>query len=93
MAHRAYLRSLDGRPAPVIDGLTGDQRFFAGWAQVWRSKYRDEAMRQQVLNGPHAPASFRGTLPLPHVDAFYRAFDVQPGDALYLPEEARVRIW
>jgi putative endopeptidase len=93
MAHRAYLLSLDGQPAPIIDGLTGDQRFFAGWAQVWRSKYREEALRQQVLNGPHAPAHFRGTLPLPHIDAFYRAFDVTAGDKLFLPEEARVRLW
>ncbi len=93
MAHRAYTLSLNGAAAPIIDGLTGDQRFFAGWAQVWRSKYREEALRQQVLNGPHSPSTFRGTLPLPHIDAFYDAFDVKAGDKLFLPEEQRVRIW
>jgi len=93
MAHRAYTLSRDGQPAPVIDGLTGDQRFFAGWAQVWRAKYRDEALRQQVLNGPHAPAHYRATLPLPHIEAFYQAFDVKPGDRLFVAPEARVRIW
>jgi putative endopeptidase len=93
MAHRAYRISLGDADAPVIDGLTGDQRFFAGWAQVWRAKYRDEALRQQILTGPHSPAHLRATLPLPHIDAFYDAFNLQPGDRLYLPEADRVRIW
>ncbi|MEZ5290405.1 MAG: M13-type metalloendopeptidase [Vicinamibacterales bacterium] len=93
MAHRAYRMSLGGKDAPVMDGLTGDQRFFAGWAQAWRAKTRDEALRQQVMVDPHAPDSVRAIAPLPHVPAFYTAFDVKPGDALYLPPEARVRIW
>ncbi|MGE0815161.1 MAG: M13 family metallopeptidase [Vicinamibacterales bacterium] len=93
IAHRAYRMSLGGKEAPVMDGLTGDQRFFAGWAQAWRAKTRDEALRQQVMVDPHAPDSVRATAPLPHVPAFYAAFGVKPGDALYLPPDQRVRIW
>ena len=89
----AYHLSLNGQPAPVLDGVTGDQRFFYGWAQVWRTKYRDDAMRQQVTVGPHSPAEFRVIGPLRNVDAWYRAFDVQPGDRYYLTPEDRVRIW
>ncbi len=93
IAHRAYQMSLKGQAAPVIDGLSGDQRFFAGWAQAWRSKSRDDALRQQVLSDVHAPDSVRGTGPLPHVPAFYDAFGVKNGDTLFLPPEQRVRIW
>ena len=80
IAHRAYQKSLGGKPAPVMDGLTGDQRFFAGWAQAWRAKTRDDFLRQQVMSDVHAPDMFRATRPLPNVDAFYAAFDVKPGD-------------
>jgi len=93
IAHRAYQKSLGGRPAPVMDGLTGEQRFFAGWAQAWRAKTRDDFLRQQVLSDPHAPDVLRATRPLPNVDAFYTAFDVKPGDQLFLPPDQRVRIW
>ncbi|MBP7776736.1 MAG: M13 family metallopeptidase [Acidobacteria bacterium] len=93
IAHRAYRMSLGGKDAPVMDGLTGDQRFFAGWAQAWRAKIRDEALRNQVLADPHAPDQVRGNGPLPHVAAFYTAFDVKPADKLYLAPEARVTIW
>jgi putative endopeptidase len=93
IAHRAYQKSLQGQAAPVMDGLTGDQRFFAGWAQAWRAKIRDDALRQQILSDPHAPDMFRATRPLPNVDAFYAAFDVKPGDKLFLPPEQRVKIW
>ena len=93
IAHRAYRMSLGGKEAPVMDGLTGDQRFFAGWAQAWRAKQRDEALRNQVMADPHSPDQVRGTGPLPHVEAFYTAFDVKPGDTLYLAPEARVKIW
>jgi putative endopeptidase len=93
IAHRAYRLSLKGGEAPVLDGLTGDQRFFAGWAQAWRAKSRDEALRQQVMVDPHAPDSVRAIGPLPHVPAFYTAFDVKPGDRLFLPPERRVTIW
>jgi len=93
MAHRAYTTSRKGQAAPVMDGLTGDQRFFAGWSQAWRAKIRDDALRQQVLSDPHAPDMVRGNGPLPHVPAFYEAFGVKPGDKLFLPPEARVKIW
>jgi putative endopeptidase len=93
MAYTAYRLSLNGKEAPVIDGLTGDQRFFLAWAQVWKSKYRDEAMLNQLKVGPHSPPRFRVNGPLRNLDAWYRAFDVKPGDALYVPPEQRVRIW
>jgi putative endopeptidase len=89
----AYRLSLKGKPAPAIDGLTGDQRVFLGWAQVWRSKMRDEATRQQVVTDPHSPAMFRVDGVVRNVDAWYEAFGVKPGDPLYLPPEQRVRIW
>ena len=79
IAHRAYQMSLSGKAAPVMDGLTGDQRFFAGWAQAWRAKIRDDALRQQVLTDPHSPDMVRGNGPLPNVPAFYAAFDVKAG--------------
>ena len=89
----AYHLSLNGQPSPVLDGVTGDQRFFYGWAQVWQTLYRDDAMRQQVTVGPHSPAEFRVIGPLRNVDAWYEAFDVQPGDKYYLAPADRVRIW
>jgi len=93
VAYDAYRASLDGREAPVIDGFTGDQRFFMGWAQVWRTLWRDDALRQQIVNGPHSPGQIRAFAPLRNVDAWYAAFDIQPGDPLYIPPEERVRIW
>ncbi|MFN3943414.1 MAG: M13 family metallopeptidase [Allosphingosinicella sp.] len=93
IAHDAYRASLGGRPAPVIDGFTGDQRFFMGWAQVWRILWRDDALRQQIVNGPHSPGQIRAFAPLRNIDAWYEAFNVQPGDPLYIPAEERVRIW
>jgi putative endopeptidase len=93
VAHRAYRLSLDGQPAPVLEGLTGDQRFFLGWAQVWRVMYRDQALRNQVMTGPHSPGEFRVNGVVRNVDAWYEAFGVQPGDRLYLPPEQRVHIW
>ena len=93
MAYTAYRLSLKGKEAPVIDGLTGDQRFFLAWAQVWKSKYRDEAMINQVKVGPHSPPRFRVNGPVRNLDAWYAAFDVKPGDKLYLPPEQRVTIW
>ena len=91
-AYDAYRASLGGREAPVIDGLTGDQRFFIAYAQAWRTKAREAALRQQVATGAHAPGQYRA-LTVRNLDAWYRAFNVQPGDALYLPPERRVRIW
>jgi putative endopeptidase len=89
----AYRISLDGKPAPVLDGLTGDQRVFLGWAQVWRGKYRDDAMRQMLVADPHSPPEARVNLPLRNIDAWYEAFNVKPGDKMYIPPEQRVRIW
>jgi putative endopeptidase len=93
LALDAYHRSLNGRPAPVINGLTGDQRVFLGWAQVWRENIRDDALRQQVTVDPHAPAQYRAAVPPRNIDAWYAAFGVQPGDEQYLAPEARARIW
>lgn len=93
LAYRAYKMSLNGKEAPVIDGLTGDQRFFMAWAQVWRSKYREEATRQQMLTDPHSPPGFRVNGVVRNLDAWYDAFDIQPEDALYLPPEERIHIW
>ncbi|MGV9007997.1 MAG: M13 family metallopeptidase [Brevundimonas sp.] len=89
----AYHLSLHGQPAPVLDGTTGEQRFFYGWAQVWESKMRDEALKQQVATDPHSPAEFRVIGPLRNLDAWYDAFDVQPGSKYYLAPADRVRIW
>jgi putative endopeptidase len=89
----AYHLSLNGQPAPILDGTTGDQRFFYGWAQVWQSKMRDDALRNQIATDPHSPAEFRVIGPVRNVDAWYEAFDVQPGSKYYLAPEDRVRIW
>ncbi|HEY8052213.1 MAG TPA: M13 family metallopeptidase [Steroidobacteraceae bacterium] len=93
MAHEAYRISLQGARAPVIDGLSGDQRFFLSWAQAWREKYRDGLLREIVLSDVHSPSQFRVNGPLPNIDAWYAAFNVQPGDKLYIPPAERVRIW
>ena len=93
IAYKAYTISLGGKAAPVIDGLTGDQRFFMGWAQVWRIKYRDEAMITQVKVGPHAPGMYRANGAVVNHPAFHEAFGVKPGDKMYLPPKERVSIW
>jgi putative endopeptidase len=93
LALDAYRASLDGKPAPVLDGFTGDQRVFLGWAQVWRAKYRPEALKQQVTSDAHAPVRFRVDGSMRNVDAWYDAWDIKPDDGLYLAPEARVRIW
>jgi predicted metalloendopeptidase len=93
VANDAYHRSLHGKPAPVLGGLTGDQRFFLAWAQVWRQKQRDEDLRSQVTSNPHSPAKYRIDGVVRNVDAWYPAFNVQPGEKLYLPPDERVHIW
>ncbi len=93
MALDAYHRSLGGAPAPVIDGLTGDQRFFLSYAQSWRTKTRDDRIRLQIASDPHSPAKFRVNGVVRNMDAWYAAFDIEPGDALYLAPEKRVHIW
>jgi len=93
VAYEAYHLSLNGKKAPVLDGFTGDQRFFLSWAQVWRGLYRDEQLRTLVMSNPHSPPKFRVNGPVRNIDAWYTAFDVKAGDQLYLPPEERVRIW
>jgi putative endopeptidase len=93
VAFKAYRLSLQGREAPVIDGFTGDQRFFLGWAQVWRRKYRDEELLKRLVTDPHSPSEFRANGPTSNIDAFYDAFGVKPGDRMYRPPAERVKIW
>ncbi|MDZ7871281.1 MAG: M13-type metalloendopeptidase [Rheinheimera sp.] len=93
VSYRAYQNSLAGKPAPVIDGFTGEKRFFSGWAQVWRIKFRDEALRQQIITGPHSPGMYRVLGVLSNMPEFYQAYDVKPGDGMYRPDEVRVKIW
>ncbi len=93
LALAAYHTSLGGQPAPVIDGLTGDQRVFFGWAQIWRTKIRKEALLKQLHSGPHAPAEARVNGVVRNMDAWYEAFGVRPGDKLYVKPEDRVKIW
>ena len=93
LAYRAYKLSLDGEEDEVIGGLTGDQRFFMSWAQVWRARYRDEALRQQLVTDPHSPPIYRVNGIVRNLDAWYTAFDVTEEHALYLPPEERIVIW
>lgn len=91
-AHDAYLLSLNGADAPELEGFSGDQRFYLGWAQVWRSKYRDPALRNAILTGVHSPGPWR-VREVRNQDPWYAAFEVQPGQALYLAEADRVEVW
>ncbi len=93
LALDAYHASLGGQAAPVIDGLTGDQRVLLGWAQAWRGKVTDDYVRRQVVSDPHSPRQFRVNGVVRNLDAWYEAFGVKAGDALYVAPEARVRIW
>ena len=93
IAYDAYHRSLGGKPAPVIDGLTGDQRFFLAFAQGWRSKEREDAIKSQVASDPHSPARFRVIGPVRNLDAWYAAFGIGPDSKFYIAPEKRVRIW
>jgi putative endopeptidase len=92
-AYRAYRISLKGKEAPVIDGFTGDQRFFIGFAQIWRTNDREASLRQQLLSDPHSPGEYRANVPIANNEAFQRAFDLKPGDKLYRAPADRVRIW
>ncbi len=89
----AYHLSLKGRPAPVIDGLSGDQRVFLGWAQVWRSTIKEDEERKRLVSDPHSPPIDRVNGVVHNIDAWYSAFNVKPGDALYVAPDQRVRIW
>jgi predicted metalloendopeptidase len=93
VALKAYHLSLGGKPAPQIDGFTGEQRFFLGWGQIWRRKYRDEELLKRLLTDPHSPSEFRANGPVVNIDAFHEAFGVQPADRMYRPPGERVRIW
>lgn len=93
MAYHAYKLSLNGEEAPIINGYTGDQRFFMSWAQVWKRVQREEALKNQIATDPHSPAQFRVNGVVRNMDEWYEAFDVTEGDDLYLPPDERVRIW
>jgi putative endopeptidase len=93
IAYKAYKRSLHDTEAPVIDGRTGDQRFFIGWAQAWRAKYRDAELTRRLTVDPHSPAEFRCNGVVRNLPEFYAAFGVKEGDKLWLPSDRRVRIW
>jgi predicted metalloendopeptidase len=93
IAYHAYRLSLKGEEAPVLNGITGDQRFFLSYAQIWKGKMRDEMMATLVASNPHSPVEFRVNGAVPNIDAWYAAFGVEEGDAMYLAPEERVRIW
>ena len=93
MALKAYHLSLGGKPAPVIDGYTGDQRFFLAFGQIWRTKQRESALRTQTLSNEHSPAEFRVIGATRNIDGWYDAFSVKPGEKYYLPPEQRIRLW
>ncbi len=93
IAYKAYRLSLKGQDGPVLDGYTSSQRFFLGWSQIWRRKYRDDEMARRLLTDPHSPSAYRANGPVTNLDAFYEAFNVKPGDKLYKPAEQRIQIW
>jgi predicted metalloendopeptidase len=93
VAHEAYETSLGGKQAPVLDGFSGEQRFFLAWAQAWRELERDESLRNQIMSNPHSPSLFRVQGVVRNMDEWYKAFDVKPEDKLYLAPEKRTRIW
>jgi len=93
ISYYAYKKALNGKTAPTIDGFTGDQRFFIGWSQVWRRKYRDDELRRRVLTDPHSPSEFRANGAVSNMPEFYSAFEVDNNDKLYRNEDARAMIW
>jgi putative endopeptidase len=92
IAYEAYKLALGGKPAPMLDGTTGDQRFFLGFGQVWRRLYRDQELANRLITDPHSPAEFRVSV-VRNIDAWYEAFQPKPGEALFLAPDQRVRIW
>lgn len=93
IAYKAYHMALGDQKAPELDGFTGDQRFFIGWAQVWARKYREQELVNRLKTDPHSPSQYRCNGVLRNMPAFYQAFDVKPDDGMYLPQDKRVRIW
>jgi putative endopeptidase len=91
-SYDAYKLSLGGKAAPTVDGLTGDQQFFVSFAQSWRGKIREPALRNRILTDGHAPPQYRAST-VRNIDAWYKAFGVKPGAALYLAPADRVRVW
>lgn len=93
IAYKAYELSLGGKPAPVIEGLSGEQRLYMGWAQVWRGKLRDNEAIRRIKVDPHSPPAVRGTAPMKNQPGFFEAFDIKEGDKMWNPPESRVIIW
>ena len=93
VAYTAYQLSLGETKAPIIDGYTGEQRFFMGWSQIWRRKYRDEELRNRLMTDSHSPSHYRVIGILSNMPEFYQAFDVKEGDKMYIKPEERVKIW
>jgi putative endopeptidase len=93
IGYYAYQMSLAGKESPVIDGWTGEQRFFMGWSQFWRRKYREEELRKRLLTDPHSPSQYRIIGPMVNMPEFYAAFSVTLEDKMYIAEEKRVQIW
>jgi predicted metalloendopeptidase len=93
ISYHAYLRSLKGKPAPVLDGYTGQQRFFLGYAQAWRRKLRPELERMAALTDPHSPSHWRVVGPLSNFQEFARAFGCRDGDGMVRPADVRAEIW
>jgi predicted metalloendopeptidase len=93
IAHRAYQLSLAGKPAPTLEDLSADQRYYLGWAQIWRAKEREDALRQQVMTNPHAPEMYRANGPLRNIPEFYSTFGLKESDKMFLAPERRTKIW
>ena len=93
IAYKAYQLALAGKTPPTIGGFTGEQRFYLGWVQVWRGKVREDEAVERIKTDPHSPPAVRGTAPLVNQAGFYGAFDVKPGDKMYLAPRERVTIW
>jgi predicted metalloendopeptidase len=93
IAYKAYRLSLGNTDGPVVDGQTAAQRFFLGWGQIWRRKYRDDEMIRRIVTDPHSPSTYRANGPVSNLDEFYEAFDVKPGDKLFKPKAERIQIW
>jgi putative endopeptidase len=93
IAYRAYRLSLNGKPAPVVDGRTGDQRFYEGFAALWRSKTREPALIRQIKSDPHSPGEYRANGTLRNQNPYYEAYGLKAGDGMFVPPEQRVHIW
>ena len=93
IAHKALEIAEKGKPEALVAGWNADQLFFVGWSRVWQRKYRDKEMIKRLLTDPHSPSQYRTNGPVTNIDAFYKAFDVKPGDQLFKPENERIKIW